>query len=90
MKPWFQQQMQDFKRNFLFGVHSKMLLFSLYIINYESVKLFKWVCRGDVSLEWTSTTIREIWLVEQIVSIRIAFENRFVSHRLETIWVDCS
>ena len=37
--------MQDFKRHFLFGVRSKILLFSFYVIDYESIKLFKWVCR---------------------------------------------
>ena len=36
--------MQDFKRNSLFGVPSKIFLF-LFYINYESTKLFKWVCR---------------------------------------------
>jgi hypothetical protein len=41
MKPLFQQKMQDFKRNFLFGVPSKIVLFSFYIINYEPIKLFK-------------------------------------------------
>jgi hypothetical protein len=41
MKTLFQQQRKDFKRNFLFGVSSKILIFSRYIINYEFIKLFK-------------------------------------------------
>ena len=40
MKTLFQQQMQDFKRNFLFGVPSKVLLFSLCIINIMNPSSF--------------------------------------------------
>ena len=63
---------QDSKRNFLFGVLSKIFLLSFYIINYESIKLFKWVCRLrnlkilNLYFDELEIRARDIWHTENL------------------------
>ena len=69
--------MQDFKRNFLFWYILQNHLFSFYIINYESIKLFKWVCRKiwnlyfDEFVFWARDTwhTENLWLKENFISL---------------------